>query len=161
MLSAPVLAQYAVVILPALVVAEQLGVPLPAVPALVAIGALAAGGEVSIPPVLGAIAVAALAVDLSWYELGRRRGTRALALVGRLSAEPEVYVRRARELFQRYGLVAVLVAKFVPGVTALMPPLAGALGMRRARFVVAEVVGVVMWAAGWLALGWSGYRVWS
>ncbi len=55
-----------VVILPALAVAEQIGLPLPAVPALLAVGALAAQGRISIPLVLGAISVAALATDLAW-----------------------------------------------------------------------------------------------
>ena len=50
--SLQILEQYAVVILPALVVAEQIGVPLPAVPALLGVGALAAHGRVSIPLVL-------------------------------------------------------------------------------------------------------------
>jgi membrane protein DedA with SNARE-associated domain len=58
---------YGVVILPALVVAEQIGIPLPAVPALLAVGALAAHGRISILAVLGAISVVALTVDFVWY----------------------------------------------------------------------------------------------
>lgn len=68
------LEHYGVVILLALVVAEPVGVPLPAVPALLAVGALAAQGRISIPPVLGALAAVALIIDFGWYELGRRRG---------------------------------------------------------------------------------------
>ena len=68
------LEHYGVVILPALVVAEQIGVPLPAVPALLGVGALAAHGRISIPLVRGAISAVALAMDFGWYELGRRRG---------------------------------------------------------------------------------------
>src|SRR5258706_436831 len=77
--SLQLLEQYAFVILPALTVAEQIGVPLPAWPALLAVGALAAGGRICIPLVLGATSVAALAIDLTWYELGRRRGAQVLA----------------------------------------------------------------------------------
>jgi hypothetical protein len=51
------LEHYGVLIVPALVVAEQIGVPLPAVPALLGVGALAAHGRISIPLVLAAIAV--------------------------------------------------------------------------------------------------------
>jgi membrane protein DedA with SNARE-associated domain len=61
-----ILEQYSLVILPTLVVAEQLGIPLPAVPALLGVGALAATGQGSIPLVLGAIAVVALSVDFVW-----------------------------------------------------------------------------------------------
>src|SRR5262245_17679881 len=119
------LAQYGVVILPALVVAEQVGVPLPAVPALLAVGALAASGRVSIPLVLTTIALVALTVDLGWYELGRRRGVSVLARLCRLSLEPDSCVRRTENVFARYGIRAMLIAKFVPGLTTVMPPLAG------------------------------------
>ena len=77
------LERYAALILPALVIAEQIGIPLPAVPALLAVGALAAHGRVSVPLVLASIAAVALAVDMAWYELGRRRGA------GRSGALPQ------------------------------------------------------------------------
>ena len=57
------LEHYGVLILPVLVVAEQVGVPLPAVPALLGVGALAAHGRINIPLVLAAIAGVALTVD--------------------------------------------------------------------------------------------------
>ena len=100
--SLKLLEQYGVVILPALVVAEQIGIPLPAVPALLAVGALAASGRASIPLVLGAIALVALTVDLGWYELGRRRGVGVLARLCRLSLEPDSCVLDER----RHGLAA-------------------------------------------------------
>src|SRR2546428_3326623 len=92
--SLKLLEHYSVVILPALVVAEQVGIPLPAAPALLAVGALAASGRVSIPLVLGAIAGVALTVDLGWYEPGRRRGVGVLARRRRLLVRPDSYVRR-------------------------------------------------------------------
>jgi membrane protein DedA with SNARE-associated domain len=72
--SLQILERYSLVILPVLVVAEQFGIPLPAVPALLGVGALAATERISLPLVLGTIAVVAACVDLAWYELGRRRG---------------------------------------------------------------------------------------
>src|SRR5262245_24053706 len=100
--SLQLLEQYAVVILPILVVAEQIGVPLPAVPALLGVGALAAHGRASIPLVIAAIAVAALSADFGWYELGRRRGATVLTKLCRLSLEPDSCVRRAETVFTRY-----------------------------------------------------------
>jgi membrane protein DedA with SNARE-associated domain len=148
------LERFSVVILPALVVAEQLGIPLPAVPALLAVGALAAKGRVSVALVIGAIVAVALPVDLVWYELGRRRGARVLSGLCRLSLEPDVCVRRTENLFLRYGLRAVLVSKFVPGLTTVMPPLAGIFGVSRLRFAVYEVAGVCLWASLWTAVGY-------
>jgi hypothetical protein len=109
------LARYGLVIIPALVVAEQFGIPLPAVPALLGVGALAAAGQVSIPLVLGTIAAVALSVDFVWYELGRRRGADVLAKLCRTSPDSDSCVRRAKHVFARYGAAAMLVAKFVPG----------------------------------------------
>ncbi len=153
--SLQILEQYAVVILPLLVVAEQIGVPLPAVPALLGVGALAAQGRVSIPLVLCAIAIAALITDFGWYELGRRRGASVLAKLCRLSLEPDSCVRRAERVFARYGARGMLVAKFVPGLTTVMPPLAGIFAVGRVRFALYDLGGVVLWAGTWMALGYA------
>ena len=152
--SLPFLEHYGVVILPALAVAEQIGVPLPAVPALLAVGALAAHGRISIPLVLGAISLAALATDFAWYELGRRRGARVLARLCRLSLEPDSCLRRAENIFGRHGARSMLVAKFVPGLTTVMPPLAGVFAVPRVRFALYDLAGVLLWAGTWLALGY-------
>ena len=146
--------QYGVVLLPALTVAEQLGVPLPAVPALLAVGALAAQGRISIPLVLGAISVAALAIDFAWYELGRRRGARVLGRLCQFSLEPDSCLRRAESIFARHGARSMLVAKFVPGLTTVMPPLAGVFAVSRVRFALYDLAGVLLWAGTWLALGY-------
>lgn len=149
-----VLEHYGVAILPALTIAEQLGVPLPAMPALLAVGALAAHGRISIPFVLGAISLAALATDFAWYELGRRRGSRVLANLCRLSVEPDSCMRQAERVFARHGLRSMLVAKFVPGLSTVMPPLAGVFAVTRGRFALYDLAGVLLWAGTWLALGY-------
>ena len=122
-------------------------------PALLGVGALAAHGRVSIPLVLGAIAIVALTVDFGWYELGRRRGRGVLAKLCRLSLEPDSCVRRAERVFTRHGARGMLVAKFVPGLTTVMPPLAGIFAVGRVRFALYDLGGVVLWAGTWMALG--------
>lgn len=148
-----VLEHYGLVILPALVAAEQLGVPLPAVPALLGFGALAATGRVNIPLVLGVMAVVTLGVDFGWYELGRRRGADILAGLCRWSPELESCVRRSQNLFARYGVSVLLVAKFVPGLTTVVAPLAGLFAVRRARFLLYDTAGLVLWAGLWISVG--------
>jgi membrane protein DedA with SNARE-associated domain len=148
------LEQYSVVILPLLVVAEQIGVPLPAVPALLAVGTLRAQGRVSLLLVIGAIAVVALPIDLLWHELGRRRGARVLSGLCRLTLEPDVCVRRTQGLFARHGVRALLVAKFLPGLTTVMPPLAGIFGVPRLQFALYDLAGVVLWAGLWTGIGY-------
>ena len=146
---------YGVVILPALAVAEQIGIPIPAVPALLAVGALAADGRISIPFVLGAMCVAGLAIDFAWYELGRRRGGWLLARFRQVSPEWGACVRRAESIFARHGAPGMLAAKFLPGLTTVMPPLAGVFGVSRVRFALYDLAGVLLWAGTWLALGYS------
>ncbi len=148
------LEQYGVLILPALVVAEQIGIPLPAVPALLGVEAFVAHGRINIPLLLAAISVVALATDFAWYELGRRRGAVVLATLCRLSLEPDSYLRRAEGTFVRHGVRGMLVAKFVPGLTTVMPPLAGVFAVGRRRFALYDLAGVLLWAGTWLMLGY-------
>ena len=152
--SMQLLGRYSMVILPVLVVAEQVGVPLPAVPALLVVGALAAKGSASLPLAIGAIVAVALPVDLVWYELGRRRGARVLSILCRLSLEPDSCVRRTENLFIRHGVQAMLAAKFVPGLTTVMPPLSGIFGVPRLKFALYEITGVCLWAGFWAGIGY-------
>src|SRR5262249_41970660 len=123
-------------------------------PALLAVGALAANGHASVPLAIAAIAVVALPVDLLWYELGRRRGASVLSNLCRLTLEPDSCVRRTQNLFLRYGVKAMLVSKFLPGLTTVMPPLSGIFAVSRWKFACFEVMGVVLWAGFWTGLGY-------
>ncbi len=145
---------YGIFILPALTVAEQIGIPLPAVPALLAMGALAAHGRVNVLIVLAAISLAALLTDLAWYEVGRRLGNDVLVRLYRWSSKPEDCRRRAEAAFARHGARSILVAKFVPGLTTVMPPLAGVFGVTRLRFALYDLAGVLLWAGTWLSAGY-------
>ena len=148
------LERYSPLILPVFVVAEQLGVPLPAVPGLLIVGALAAKGRVSVLLVIASISAVAVPVDLIWHELGRRRGARLLAGLCRLTLEPDICVRRTQGLFERHGVRALLVSKFLPGLTTVMPPLAGIFGIPRLRFVLYDLGGIVVWAGLWIGVGY-------
>jgi len=152
-LTADLLQRYALVVLPAIVVAEQFGLPLPAVPMLLGFGALAAHGRGSIPVMLAVLGAVALTVDFAWYEFGRRRGAVALNGLCRLTVEPDSCVRRAEHVFTRFGVAALLVAKFVPGMTTVVPPLAGVFRVKRVRFALYDIAGVIVWAGTWIGLG--------
>src|SRR5262245_3914129 len=146
--------QYGLIILPALAIAEQIGIPLPAAPVLLAVGALAAHGRVNIALVLVTLSVAALATDLAWYELGRRHGSRVLERLYRWSSRPDECRRRAAAVFTRHGARSMLVAKFLPGLTTILPPLAGVFAVGRVRFVLYDFAGVLLWAVTWLSAGY-------
>jgi membrane protein DedA with SNARE-associated domain len=110
-----VLLQHGYVVLFAFVLAEQIGLPIPAVPVLLGVGALAGTGGMNLALALGAALAASLPPDLVWYELGRRRGGRILGLLCRVSLEPDSCVRRAENLFMRRGRKALWSLRLWPG----------------------------------------------
>lgn len=147
------LEQHGHVVLFVVVAAEQIGLPIPAVPVLLAMGALAGIGRFSLGAALLVAALAAVVSDLVWFELGRRRGRSVLDWMCRISLEPDSCVRRTENLFERSGAPALLVAKFVPGLSTAAPPLAGLMGMSRARFLAFDVAGALLWAGTFLGAG--------
>ncbi len=82
-----------------------------------------------------AIWSASLIADLGWYALGRQRGAKVLPFLCRISLSPDSCVSRAKDIFSRQGVRSLLVAKFLPGVNTITPPLAGILRMRPERFI--------------------------
>ena len=137
-----------------IVLAEQLGVPLPAVPVLLAAGALAGLGKIGAAPALGLAILATAIADLCWFEAGRRRGNKVVKFVCRVSLEPDSCVRRTEDVFSRYGERSLLFVKFVPGLGLMAVTLAGAFGLKRRHFLLYDVPGATVWAGAYLALGY-------
>jgi len=131
-----VLVRYGYVVVFGWVFAEQIGLPIPAVPVLLAAGALAGGGRLSLTLVLVLAALASLVSDTIWYWIGRTGGGRVLGWLCRISLEPDSC------------------AKFVPGFSTAAPPLAGVIRMSVPRFVVFTGLGGVIWAGAFVGLGW-------
>jgi len=148
------LLQHRYAVLFAAVFAEQLGFPFPAVPFLLGAGVLA--GMEKLDPILalGLAVLASLLSDLVWYELGRRRGGSILSLLCRISLEPDSCVRRTENVFARHGARTLLVAKFVPALNTVAPPLAGIIGMRPARFLLYSAAGAFLWAGTFILTGY-------
>src|SRR2546428_9096635 len=83
-----VLVQYGYVVLFAFVLVEQIGLPIPSVPVLLGVGAVAGGGRMSLALALGVVLAASLPPDLVWYRLGPPRGSCILGLLFTVSAQP-------------------------------------------------------------------------
>ncbi len=132
---------------------EQAGLPIPAVPVLLAAGALAGTGRMHLAFILGTAVVASLLSDISWYGLGRRRGMGILHLLCRISLEPDSCVRETENLFSRRGIASLLVAKFIPGLSTVAPPLAGIIRMHPGRFLLFDGLGALLWAGVFVVLG--------
>jgi membrane protein DedA with SNARE-associated domain len=136
------------------VLLEQVGLPIPSFPILLAAGALAASGRMSLTSGLLVAVVAALSADSSWFILGRSRGGRVLKWLCRISLEPDSCVRTTRDVYQRYGAKSLLVAKFIPGLGAVLAPLAGVSRTPFHRFVLVDGVGALVWAGCYEGLGY-------
>jgi membrane protein DedA with SNARE-associated domain/rhodanese-related sulfurtransferase len=137
----------------AVVFIEQMGVPLPAVPWLMAAGALAGSGKMNWAVALGAATLGSLLADLIWFYLGRHRGQRVLNLLCRISLEPDSCVRRTENLFTRYGMRGIVVAKFIPGLSTLVPPLAGNAGVSTSRFLFYDGLSSFLYTGVFILLG--------
>jgi membrane protein DedA with SNARE-associated domain len=133
---------------------EQMGVPVPAAPVLLATGALAGEGELSL---LAGIAIALIAIlgsNVLWYWIGRKKGRPILALLCRISFKPDSCIRGTAEMFARHGSRSLLFAKFVPGISTLAPPLAGIFHMNLKKFLLLDVLGSLAWVGFYAGVGY-------
>lgn len=137
------------------VFAEQIGLPLPSIPVLLAAGALAGAGRMDFISALGVALIGSVSADSVWYYLGRRRGMQVLQFICKISLKPDSCVRRTEGLFSRLGARSLLVAKFVPGLSTVAPPMAGIFHMKRRRFLLFDGLGTLLWAGAFMALGFA------
>jgi membrane protein DedA with SNARE-associated domain len=142
------------VVLLAWVFAEQSGVPVPSIPLLLAAGALAGSHQLNIFASLFVVTLAAVAADSIWYQLGRRKGIKVLQFLCKITIEPDSCVRRTEGVFSKQGARSLILAKFLPGLSTVAPPLAGIFHMRPRRFLLFDTAGSFLWASTFLGLGY-------
>jgi membrane protein DedA with SNARE-associated domain/rhodanese-related sulfurtransferase len=147
------LVRHGAVVVFAAVFIEQIGVPLPAAPWLLAAGALAGADKINWMTGLAAAVVGSLLADAIWFYLGRYGGQRVLKFLCRISLEPDSCARRTQDLFTRWGMRGVVVAKFIPGLSTLVPPLAGSSGMSAPRFFFFDGLGSLLYAGSFILVG--------
>jgi membrane protein DedA with SNARE-associated domain/rhodanese-related sulfurtransferase len=148
------LIRYGYAVIFALVLAEQIGLPIPSEPVLLAAGGLAGSERLSPLVVLLVAATASLIGDTAWYWLGRAGGPRVLNWLCRLSLEPNTCVRRTEGMYGAYGARSLLFAKFVPGLSTVAPPLAGIMKLPLRDFLLFSGLGALLWAGAFVTAGW-------
>src|SRR5271166_4348792 len=136
------------------VLGEQLYLPIPSPIFLMAAGALAAHGEMSTSIIVLLAVLACLAADTLWFWFGRKWGSNAMRLLCRFTADPRSCSRNAREKFSRYGLALLCVARFLPGLGAVMPPLSAAEGVSVTGFLALDSVGSFLWSGAYVGVGY-------
>ena len=136
-----------------IVLAEALGIPVPAALALVTGGAAVASGALRAPAAALVAVTAMLVGDSLLYVLGSRMGWRLLGLLCRVSVDPETCILRSAESFYKRGRATLLIAKFIPGVNSMAPPLAGSMKMPFIQFLGLDFLGATAYALAYGGLG--------
>ena len=132
---------------------DQIGVPIPAAPWLLAAGALAASAKFPWLAALGLSLLACLIADMIWFYLGRARGMQVLGFLCRVSLEPDTCVRRTVNVFTRYGWRGIIIAKFIPGMSTVTPPLAGMSKLTPGQFLFFDGIGSLLYSGCFMLLG--------
>ena len=137
------------------VLALQCGLPVPAYPTLIVVGALTGRGEFTVAQVIAVSAAACLVADFAWYFAGARHGRRVLRLMCRLSLSPDSCVRQTENIYERWGAPSLVVAKFVPGFAAVATSMAGMVRTPLGSFALFDAIGALLWSGVAVAMGWT------
>lgn len=148
------LIEHGYALLVAFVLLEQLGLPLPATPMLLAAGALSGAGHLDLLHAYLLGMAACVGADTLWYVLGRKYGNHVVRVLCRFALEPDDCSRRIGDLYHRYGVFALVIAKYVPGLNTIAPPLAGLLRLKPYRFLLFDSIGATLWVGGILGVGY-------
>ncbi|QWT20312.1 VTT domain-containing protein [Bacillus sp. NP157] len=142
------------------VFAGAIGLPVPAMPTLIVVGATLVTARdplLIMATFVGALA-GAFAGDTAWFLTGRRFGYRVLDGLCRISLSPDTCVRRASGFFEKRGVKLLLVSRFIPGLSLVAIPIAGAGDTRFSRFTVYDLAGAALWISVGLSVGMLFYR---
>ncbi|GGA01754.1 DedA family protein/thiosulfate sulfurtransferase GlpE [Dyella caseinilytica] len=149
------IAEYGLLLVFINVLVEQAGAPVPAVPTLVVAGALASAGKLPLGAVILAALLACLIADLAWYWAGHRFGAAVMRTLCRISLSPDSCVKQSELRFQRWRGGILLVAKFIPGLSTIAPPLAGAMRLSPLVFLLMDALGSLIWIGVVVGLGYA------
>ena len=154
MTDATVLAGHGLQLVFATVLLDQAGLPVPSMPFLIACGALAGAGQIATVPLLVTATLASLTADVAWFALGRWQGPRVLRWFSSFSLRGKKRVEQVERSLRSGGLFSIALAKFIPGLAIVAPPLAGASGVPLVRFAIVSSVTGFTWAGGLVGVGW-------
>ena len=128
------------------------GIVVPALPLLFAVGTLIGLGHLDGPYALACAALGAFAGDALSYWLGHRWGP-SMREHWLFRRYPQL-IDRGERMFRKHGSKGIVIARFVGAVRPFVPAVAGMLRMPLRRYMPASLVAAVLWAACFLAPGW-------
>jgi membrane-associated protein len=126
---------------------------------LVAAGFLASQHQLSLPITLIALFLAAVAGNMVGYEIGRRNGHKLFRKPDAIFFHKE-NIDKAQAFFKEHGGKTVILARFVPIVRTLSPPLAGMGHMHYGKFMAYNIIGALLWVPSIVLIGfWVGQKI--
>jgi membrane protein DedA with SNARE-associated domain/rhodanese-related sulfurtransferase len=148
------LAQHGLTFLALAMFLQAIGLPIPGAVAVILAAAQAATGHVSGSAVIGSALLAMLAGDAMMFLLGRRTGWWLLGTLCRISLNPESCVVTSADTFHRRGRSLLVIAKFVPGINTMGPPLAGSMQMGWGSFLWLDMAGCALYIGAYFVVGY-------
>jgi membrane protein DedA with SNARE-associated domain/rhodanese-related sulfurtransferase len=133
---------------------HEAGLPAPLTPTVLVAGAAMSDVVKQTAQLTAAIVVGSVLGNALWFALGRKYGSRVLTRLCKLSLSPQSCVTKTGAAFGRWGSGLLVIGRFIPGVSLVAPPIAGALGMRWPRFLWFSALGAAIWALPIILLGY-------
>lgn len=119
---------------------------------LFAAGAVCVVGSLNAPLLIVLLIVAAVLGDGVNYAIGARFGERLFTSESSKFFNKR-HLTRTHEFYEKYGGKTIVLARFMPIVRTFAPFVAGIGKMRYSKFVVFNIVGAIVWVAGFVVLG--------
>lgn len=139
---------YGLVVVAGVIGLESIGLPFPGETVLILAAVLAATKhDLNIIAVVVMAAGGAIAGQIVGYVIGREFGYRLLLRYGSYLRITESRIKLGEYLFLRHGVKIIFIARFVPVMRSLAGILAGANRMPWRQFLLANIVGAVIWAS--------------
>jgi membrane protein DedA with SNARE-associated domain/rhodanese-related sulfurtransferase len=129
------------------------GLPLPAFPILVTMGALVTQGPYQVIEIIFAGVIGSLIADLAWYWCGKRLGRRVLGLLCKMSLSPDSCVRQTETVFLKVGPWSLLFTRFFPALSTISVAMAGVTKMPLPAFLLLNGIGSLLFVAVAVSLG--------
>ena len=122
---------------------------------------MALDGTLQLETVVGAALIGGFLGDSIGFWIGSTGGERLLERDGRWSKVLRKRHREMEDLFGRHPVISVTVARLISFVRTIMPMAAGMSGLSYRRYLPYEVLGLVLWAAIYVGIGFAGFEGWE
>src|SRR5580704_1979063 len=150
---ATAVAQHGYSILFAIVFMEAIGIPVPAALGLLIAGGAAARGTLAPFNCIAFALSAMLLGDTLMYLLGKYTGWWLLGVLCRISLNPEACILQSADSFYKRGRALLVIAKFLPGINTMAPPLSGSMSMPAWQFFGLDFLAAMLYTGVWFVAG--------